>query len=320
MNTTLSVRSKLSILILFALIFAATMIALSVRNPESPSEDAHFWGKTKTIEKKFSVHSGENLALDADVGNISITGNDSQELSIVVTAKGSDEILSKYHVDFDQEGGTVRVRGKHDRKYFHFFDNVSMEILFEIQLPKSFNLNLQTSGGDITVHNIDGTIKGETSGGDIEIDKLTGIVKLTTSGGNIALTNSNGDLTLETSGGDIRGESLTGTVNVETSGGNIAFLDTDGKLNASTSGGDIKVELKDNKGINLSTSGGNISIRLPKSISGQVLATTTGGDVSCDFPFSGRLKEGSLKGTINGGGNLIQAETSGGDIVISSVE
>ena len=112
----------------------------------------------------------------------------------------------------------------------------------------------------------------------------------------------------------------TGSLDVETSGGNIIIKNSDAKLTASTSGGDIQVELKDNKGINLSTSGGNITVSLPKSISAQVDATTTGGDVSCDFAFAGKIKDGSMHGKINGGGNLIQVETSGGDIVINSIE
>ena len=76
----------------------------------------------------------------------------------------------------------------------------------------------------------------------------------------------------------------------------------------------------DNKGIDLETSGGNLVVKLPKSISAEVSAQTTGGDVNCDFQFSGKLREGNLQGKINGGGNLIKLETSGGDIVISSVE
>jgi DUF4097 and DUF4098 domain-containing protein YvlB len=91
-------------------------------------------------------------------------------------------------------------------------------------------------------------------------------------------------------------------------------------LHAETSGGDIRIELKDNKGIDLTTSGGNITVSLPKSVTADVRAEATGGDVTCDFPFSGKLKDGSFDGKINGGGQLIRLETSGGDIVIQSIE
>jgi hypothetical protein len=42
--------------------------------------------------------------------------------------------------------------------------------------------------------------------------------------------------------------------------------------------------------------------------------------VTCDFTFAGHLHEGTLNGTINGGGSLIKAETSGGDIIINAAE
>jgi DUF4097 and DUF4098 domain-containing protein YvlB len=115
-------------------------------------------------------------------------------------------------------------------------------------------------------------------------------------------------------------ESVDGSLRMETSGGNIEIRGSTGKVNASTSGGNIRASLKDNQGIDLSTSGGNISVELPKTISADVRAEASGGDVSCDIEYSGKIKDGSMKGKINGGGNLIRLETSGGDIVITSNE
>jgi DUF4097 and DUF4098 domain-containing protein YvlB len=89
---------------------------------------------------------------------------------------------------------------------------------------------------------------------------------------------------------------------------------------ASTSGGNIRASLKSNQGIELSTSGGNINVRVPATIKADVRAEASGGDVSCEREFSGKLKEGSMDGKINGGGNLIRLDTSGGDITIDSFD
>jgi DUF4097 and DUF4098 domain-containing protein YvlB len=322
MNRSLSIAAKLTILIIVAVMFAATMIALSVRShsTERMSSSSFGWGSDKKIEKSFSVEPNGNLVIEADEGNIAITGTDGKEVVVHVTARGSDELLQKFDVSFNQEGNTVRVDGRKERRYFRFFNNNSLDVQFDIKLPVNFNLNLHTSGGDIVVHNVKGRIDGETSGGDLDLTSLEGPVKLSTSGGNVTVHDASGDLTLETSGGNIQGESLNGTMRLETSGGNIELRDSDGKLHASTSGGNIRVKLKDNKGIDLSSSGGNLSLLLPKSISADIHAEATGGDVNCDFQFSGKLKEGTLKGKINGGGNAIDLETSGGDITIGSVE
>jgi DUF4097 and DUF4098 domain-containing protein YvlB len=178
---------------------------------------------------------------------------------------------------------------------------------------------MNTAGGDITILNVKGTVGGETSGGDLDLSKLDGRVRLGTSGGNVAVRDSKGDFTISTSGGNMRVESIEGAMDFESSGGNIEVRDSDGKLRASTSGGDVHAALKDNKGIDLQTSGGNLVVQLPKTISAEISAETTGGDVNCDFQFSGKLREGSLRGKINGGGNIIRLETSGGDIIINSV-
>ena len=316
----MSVSAKLSILIVFALLFGATMIALSVRGRTSHTEESLDWGKDNTITKSFAVKAGDKLVLDADQGDVVISGTDSEELNVKVLQKGSDSELKKFHVNFDQSDGIVSIKARHERRYFQFFDNSWLNVRFEIELPKNFNLDLQTAGGDLSVRNVRGTVVGETSGGDVEAETVDGKIKLSTAGGNVKLFAANGEFALSTSGGNITGEDITGSTRAETSGGNIIFKRADGSLHAETSGGDIRVELKDNKGVDLSTSGGNVAVSLPKSITADVRAETTGGDVSCDFPFSGKLKESSLNGKINGGGQLIRLESSGGDIVIHAVE
>lgn len=320
MEKPINLTLKLSALVLFAVLFAATLIALSVKDRRISNEDSHAWGDARAIQKTFAVGSGGKLVIDADVGDITISGTEGEELSIQVLQKGSDEQVKKYHVTFDQNGNTVTVKGRHERKYFHFFDNAWFDVRFVVELPKSFNLDLQTSGGNLNIENVNGTIVGETSGGDVEVEKLEGDVRVTTSGGNVRLSNSRGELTFETSGGDVVGEDLEGKVHVETSGGNITIKRTDATLYGETSGGDIRVELRDNKGVNLSTSGGNVVVNLPKGVAGDVDAETSGGDVSCDFAFSGKLKDGSMHGQINGGGERIRLGTSGGDIIIHATE
>jgi DUF4097 and DUF4098 domain-containing protein YvlB len=141
---------------------------------------------------------------------------------------------------------------------------------------------------------------------------------MSTSGGNVDISRSHGDVFLETSGGNMTGDAVEGTIHMQTSGGNIGLTDCDGKVSASTSGGNIRAAMRDNKGIDLSTSGGNLRVFLPPGAKGEVNAEASGGDVSCDFPFSGKIKEGHMNGSINGGGPLIRLETSGGDISIAA--
>lgn len=323
MNRSLTLTAKLSVLLVLAVLFGATLVALSTRGSHRGHVEESFDGGSddaKKIHESFSVTSGGELILDSDIGGLEITGTDASELTLDVTIEGSASQMEKFAVNFSQDGNTVRVTGRAEKKYFRLFDHNSLEVRYEIHVPKNFNLHIETSGGNIAVQGVEGMLEGETSGGDVDLVDLDGTIRMRTSGGNVSLRNTKGDIIAETSGGNIHGDHVSGTTHVETSGGNITFRDADGKLYASTSGGDIRVTLADNKGIDVSTSGGNITLTLPKAIAANIEAESTGGDVSCDFSFSGKLREGSLSGTINGGGNLIKAETSGGDIIINAAE
>jgi DUF4097 and DUF4098 domain-containing protein YvlB len=320
MNQKMNLTVKIVVLGVIAMLFAATMIALSVRNDGPDSTEFQSWGSDKKIERTFSVQDGGLLSIEADCGSITTRGSDSGDLSIRVFARGNDESIKNLRVDFDQQGNTVRVVERASRHYFNIFHYNNLDLQFEVSVPKNFNLHLRTSGGNISVADLNGNAEGETSGGDLQLRNISGSVRLNTSGGNIDAQDLKGECTCVTSGGSIRADAITGTLRFETSGGNIDIGGAEGKLVASTSGGDILASLKSNQGIDLSTSGGNVTVRIPKDTPAEINAETSGGDVSCDIPFNGKIKNGKMNGTINGGGNLIRLGTSGGDILISPVD
>jgi len=323
MTKSISFTMKVVTFILVSVAFGLTMIALSVRTPSRAQDDGYAWGNSwedhsKKFEKQFSVQPDGKLIIDTDVGEISITGTDKNEVSVVVTVRGSSDRLRDFDVEFSQDGNTVTVSGRQERGNFNnMWGNNSLDARFVIQVPKRFNSRLSTSGGGIAIDNITGTTDGETSGGDINLTSYEGAIDLTTSGGDLEARKCSGKLYLKTSGGNVRGEFISGTVEFETSGGNIELREIDAKLHASTSGGNIHVEAKDNKGIELTTSGGNVVLLMPKSVTATVEASTSSGDVSCELEYSGKIKDGEMHGRINGGGNPVRLETSGGDIEIN---
>ena len=199
----LTVSAKLTVLIVCAMLFGATMIALSIRHKAVQVTEGEDWGKDKKIEKTFSVQPDGKLIIDSDEGNISIVGTDNSEVSVRVLARGSDEHLRKFDVSLDQEGNTIRVIGKVARRHFSLWSNFSLDVDFEVRVPKKFNLDLHTAGGNIIVDNVKGKVDGETSGGDLELSGLEGNVRLNTSGGNVTLHEATGDFFLETSGGNV---------------------------------------------------------------------------------------------------------------------
>ncbi len=324
MNSSITPTIKITILVVLAIIFATTLIALSVQvSGDSGRHDRgdsfrsdRFDRDTRKMSESFAVQKGAALRVDTDLGNVRVSGGDADSVLVSVHVRGREEDVEDFVVKFNQTGQGVEVRARYrDNEGWHF-DWHDFDVQFDIVVPNEFNLKLETSGGDIAVTNLRGMVGGGTSGGDITLTGITGDVRVETSGGDIVLKEITGTIATETSGGDIDGTALRGDVSVETSGGDIDLREVRGKTVASTSGGNVRLELLEYLGIDASTSGGNIVVRLPGSASADIDAESHSGSVNCDFPILGRLDDGSVNGTINGGGPKLKAETSGGNISI----
>ncbi len=316
MNSRWSLGTKLTLFAVFAVLFAGMLIALSGRYQKSEAYDFTTENGKRDYDKEFTVNLNDNLYVDVDFGDVIIVGSSDNKVHVKVTMRGDEDYVERYPVEIEQEGNTVRVTQKQHSRHFHFFDGDNYDAKYEISVPKEFNLDLSTSGGNLNLSDVKGDIKGNTSGGDLDLSKLDGTITVSTSGGNVYARELTGTLDLETSGGDIVVESSSGVLKTETSGGNIKITDVDAEVRASTSGGNIRARLQSNKGIRLSTSGGNITLALPSTATGDVDADATGGNVSCDLPFQGKIKDDNMRGKINGGGSEISLETSGGSIEI----
>lgn len=242
------------------------------------------------LQKNFFVSKGGKLVVSVSVGDIQVRTWD--KVQVQMTAQDIGEDADR--VETDQSGNTVNVRFRVHGGWWG--DNRNLRFIFYV--PSNFNLDLSTSGGDVT---IDGQLTGDvdlsTSGGDIKIDDVNGAVDGKTSGGDIIVHTLEKDATLSTSGGDIRVDHAANGLQIETSGGDIVVGTVGKDLDASTAGGDISID-KVGGNLRASTSSGDLSIG---KISGSVDISTSGGDIS-----------------LSSGNGRVSANTSGGDIEISN--
>ncbi|MBO8131326.1 MAG: hypothetical protein H0Z29_07405 [Candidatus Marinimicrobia bacterium] len=192
-----------------------------------------------------------------------------------------------------------------------------------------------TSGGDIKFRYCMGKrIEARTSGGDIKIDGRLKSATLRTSGGDIYVDTVNNYGEIIASGGDIIVNYSSGDLYLHTSGGDIQVKNSEGSIDAMTSGGDVEVSKlpdKDSsiKSGKITTSGGNIVFRIkPNSkatIKAEVKVRKRYRDdcgIISDFPINLSVESSGdyvvKRGTVllNGGGNIIELKTTGGDIII----
>jgi hypothetical protein len=278
--------------------------------------------------KSFNVSKGGTVEISTSVGDIRISTWEKNEVYVNIEGL-DDEDLSQ--VKMSQNGSVVRV------SYRTRWDEGSEHVRFNVNVPSQFNLDLNTSGGDLEVRGgltgkIDGSTSGgsiklgnvfngpidvSTSGGNISTGKLEGEGHLKTAGGDIHVGSVNGSLYASTSGGNIQVETVSKTLEAKTAGGDITIGDVGGEARVSTSGGDVNVGKVSGKAT-LSTAGGDIEL---KGASGKVSARTSGGDVklqnitgSIDAKTAGGEVEAELIPSGKGGSRL---SSSGGDVRLS---
>ncbi len=285
----------------------------------------------RVVEKNFPVAGAGTLHVETQGGEIRVAR--SSDSVVHVTAKqkikaGSeaeaDELLKKLELTFEQNGNDVRVVSKYERQpaNFHFGSWPPVQVDVVVTLPADFATELHTSGGGITVGDLNGKAELRTSGGGIKLGKMGGTVDARTSGGSISLDEANGPVELKTSGGNITVGRVAGQADLSTSGGSIKVDSATGALRAHTSGGSIRAgiagPLKEES--SLSTSGGSVRVSVDKTAAFRLDASTSGGDVDAEG-LTLTLEKASrdrsrLAGAVNGGGPLLKLRSSGGGIVV----
>jgi DUF4097 and DUF4098 domain-containing protein YvlB len=259
----------------------------------------------KTLDRTFAVSPGGSLVVDAESASIRVSGDNTRQVTVRMIARGTDEDLARLSFDASQKGDAVTVTLRRTEKKGLFnWGSGNLESEIQVSVPANFRISATSSGGSV------------------ELRDTTGDATLRTSGGSIAARNISGDLMARTSGGGITADSIRGDVDAATSGGDLRLLGIDGRIRGRTTGGSVRCSLVGaNRGISATTSGGSIHLTLPRGTRADVEASTSGGDVSSDLPIAvSRKTETYLAGSLNDGGERIEARTSGGSIRLRAAD
>lgn len=299
------------------------------------------------ITRSFDAKAGGKLVIEADFGDIAIRTHSSSKVDVLVKREArtsSDskarELFEDYRVTFNQSGDVVEIKAEKPGTNWGWSNG--LDVKFDISVPTNFDVDLRTSGGDISIADLTGDVEAATSGGDLNLGRVDGVVRVRTSGGDVELKDVTGDVVAKTSGGDVtigrvggRVEAKTSGGDIEvrgagadlevsTSGGDIDLFDVEGSVRAGTSGGDISARLlrSPNEECRLTTSGGSIDLYLAPGVSLEINASSSGGRVSSDVPVTITEMDGKsrISGSINGGGATMTMRTSSGSIRIKSMQ
>lgn len=292
------------------------------------------------IERTFEVAPGGLLRIDAERASIEVESGAASQLVLEIEAKGwgRDDLEDDFDIRFNQSGNQVTLEIEARRKASRWFSFGNKGLKVHAYVPSRFDVDLKTSGGSISVDDLQGEVRSATSGGSLTFGRIDGMVWGRTSGGSIRLQESSGPVDVHTSGGSIRIGDVQASVEAVTSGGSIEIARTQGSVSAKTSGGSIHVEevlghleartsggsisaaiaAQPEEDCYLSTSGGNVTVELAEGLGFDVDAKASGGRVSSDMSVAirGSIGKNTLRGQLNRGGPKLTLRTSGGGIKI----
>jgi DUF4097 and DUF4098 domain-containing protein YvlB len=217
---------------------------------------------------------------------------------------------------------------------------------------RSGNVTVSNSGGGVTLENIKGDAILRIRRGDIRIARVTGDVNVDGEANSINVSNVasvrmnggatnglslskieksveyqssrtslkfvrlDGDLTLQ--GSDLNGNDMTGPLHLATRSKDIHLNGVTGPVDVENTNGEIEVHV--NKlplnGVQIRNRKGDIRLVLPARSGFQIEARTRHGDISTDYNLNQHNQhgEGSLNGTVGGGGPKIEIDNDFGDI------
>lgn len=285
----------------------------------------------RSVEKTFPVTAAGTVRIETQGGGIKVSPGADGTVRVVAKQKiradseaEADELLKKLELTFEQSGNDVTAISKYEKRSGGFFMGSwpPVTVEFVVTVPASFAAQLNTSGGNITVGDLNGKVIARTSGGSIALGQMGGTVDARTSGGNVTLAGATGEVELKTSGGNITAGKVSGSAELSTSGGSIKIDSASGRLRAQTSGGSVRAKLTGalTGDSELSTSGGSVTATVDKTAAFRLDASTSGGSVDADgltITLEGANKNRSrLAGAVNGGGPVLKLRSSGGNISI----
>ena len=275
-----------------------------------------------------AVSSGGTLVLDLKTGaSVRIVGTDEKRVRMRATLAGRD--WRNTIITTETEGSGARISTDYRDRH----GNHSSSHRIEITVPRRFNVQINSAGGDVFIRDVEGDFRGTTGGGEINIRDARGSARLSTGGGPVNVTNSSLSGSVSTGGGGVLIQGVSGGLTGHSGSGGVFYGDdkvkfaevsrdgmartVDGKLFVNKGGGSVHIGDAP-KGATINTGGGGVTIG---DADGDVVIITGGGDVtigSASKSAKVTTGAGDVKITMAGsGGYPVQVESGNGTVTIT---
>jgi len=329
--------------ILPAAALAAKDPAVIIVEPERPATpgSAH---ASRDLNGVLDTQENLTLRLNTDLGSVHILtlGRGASPVvrySVHIETDAREplasQLLEHYVLSTKNLPSGIEITGSLPSQASHSVSSAQFWVRFEVTVPASFGLDINTGAGDIWTPDVGGAATLVTEGGNIVTGRLStnsvedpgkherhahvhsrhaeraAAANLRTQGGHIQVAGAAGDLIAFTAGGHINTGYIQGEANLHSGGGHIRSAGIGGKAELATEGGNITVG-KAGSFVAVKTGGGQIDFG---EVRGSVHAQTGGGGIRVMY-VSGPMDVESSGGSIclTRVSGTVRAETGSGTI------
>ncbi len=274
------------------------------------------------IEESFNVDRGDDLIVNishADVTILTGSGNRA-EIEVTLDSNNMRKATERFE-DMEwrvyKEGDAIHIEADQLRGNW----NVDMDIDVLISIPATFDIDLETSHGDVELGDLNGSLRLLTSHGDVEMGEIAGsAIWIKSSHGDIEAVQLRSDqVEVQTSHADIEvGAIYSKRFDASTSHADVEIDYLEGESSISTSHGDISVHLVGDSAASFVTQHGDVDLYVDSDIEADFDLRGADVNMSRTLRLSGRIDDDRIEGTVNGGGRTIKARTTHGSVSVRS--
>ena len=261
-------------------VFAVLMLCGFVCSWAALPARADEWSKTYTLTGK------PDLRVDTSDANIHVSTWEQNTIEAKVTTTrykiGGDGIRIEEHQTGDEV--EIDVRYPHYHGFGITINGGNHRVDIDIHMPHEGRVDLHTGDGKIDLANFKGEMQLRSGDGSQEIDGVDGKLRAATGDGHIRANGRFDELDLKTG---------------------------DGRLDARATAGSAL-----GTGWRLESGDGTVTLEVPENLAANVDLHTGDGHIDLDMPITteGQVRQGELRGKLNGGGNLLVIHTGDGSI------
>src|ERR1043165_4185367 len=157
----------------------------------------------RTLDRTFDVRPGARVTLDNVNGRVAVSSWNQPRVRVVAlqhvesrdSALATQTMNSLVNINADANGLHIRTNNpKNNDGFFAWLAGMSVQarVNYEITVPRSMNLDLETVNGTVTANNVSGVLRLGTPNGSIAAELLTAPpgrpVSLSTTNGRISVS------------------------------------------------------------------------------------------------------------------------------------